>query len=265
MGRATDVINRSRKIVLKVGSNALTTDSGFLNEEIIQSLADQIVALRKAGKQIIVVSSGAEISGLTALGIKNRRGDINYKQAMCSIGQVELMMAYKKCFTADGVHIGQLLLTRRDFEEASAAMHIRNCLFTLLDEGVVPIINENDSVSIEEFGFGDNDALAALTANLWNADLLVLMSNVDGVFDRAPADGVQATLIREVTSIAALEAAVDTQGKSSFGTGGMESKISAAKTVGAYGTPMLLVNGKCKGILLDIAGGSDACTIFEEE
>ncbi|MDR3072199.1 MAG: glutamate 5-kinase [Clostridiales Family XIII bacterium] len=262
MGKASSILKESRKIVLKIGSNVLTGSDGHLDGNVIANITDQVVALMREGKQIIIVSSGAEISGVTALGLKSRHGDINFKQALCAIGQVELMLAYKKYFTAAGYVIGQLLLTREDFEKHNSSIHIRNTLFTLLDEGVVPIINENDSVSVEEFGFGDNDALAAYTANLWNADLLILMSNVDGVFDKDPGEDSSAKLIREVTDIDALVSKVDTSGKSSFGTGGMNSKIGAARKVAEYGTHMLLVNGKHDNVLQTIEDGGDIGTIF---
>ncbi|MDR0817898.1 MAG: glutamate 5-kinase, partial [Clostridiales Family XIII bacterium] len=196
--------------------------------------------------------------------LRCRHGDMHYKQAMCAIGQVELMMAYKRNFAKDDITVGQILLTRDNFEGGSggSTLHIRNTLFTLVDEGVVPIINENDSVSVDEFTLGDNDHLAALTANLWNADLLILMSDVDGIYDKSPKDSADAKLIPEVEHIGALRRDIDLTGKSTFGTGGMNSKIDAAEEVGRYGTPMLLVNGKNKDILTEIASGKQAGTIF---
>jgi glutamate 5-kinase len=190
---------------------------------------------------------------------------MNYKQAMCAVGQVELMMAYKRCFAKHDVIVAQLLLTRANFRDPNTTLHIRNTLFTLLDEGVVPVINENDSVSIDEFDSGDNDRLAALTANLWNSDLLVLMSDIDGVYEKSPKEHDDAHLISEVTDIAALRRSIDTGGKSRFGSGGMESKVDAAETVAEHGAAMLLVCGKSPGALTRIAGGESAGTIFIPE
>jgi len=181
---------------------------------------------------------------------------------MCAIGQVELMLAYKKFFSDYDMVVGQLLLTRRDFADAQGTLNIRNTLFTLIDEGVVPVINENDSVSIDEITLGDNDRLAALTCNLWNADMLVLMSDIDGVYDKPPAGDKAARLIPEVSDIEVLKKKIETSGKSAFGKGGMESKIEAAEEIRRFGTPMLLVNGKKRGILTDILQGAESGTIF---
>ncbi|MDR2156170.1 MAG: glutamate 5-kinase [Clostridiales Family XIII bacterium] len=262
MGTANEILNGSRKIVLKIGSNVLTGADGRMDTEVIESIVAQVVHLIESGKQVIIVSSGAEVSGVSAIGRWSRHGDINYKQAMCAIGQVELMMAYKKCFAKSGIVVGQMLLTRDNFSDRTGSLHIRNTLFTLLDEKVVPVINENDSVSVDEMNIGDNDSLAALTANLWNADLLILMSDIDGVYDKSPKDNAGATLIREVKDIERLEREIEVTGKSSFGTGGMASKIEAAKTVGRFGTSLLLVNGKKQGILDAMVAGAEEGTVF---
>jgi glutamate 5-kinase len=262
MGKASEILNGCRKIVLKIGSNVLADASGKLDSDVVADIVKQVVDFIADGKQVIIVSSGAGISGATAAGLLSRREDINYKQALCAVGQVELMLAYKKQFAIYDKIVGQILLTRDNFTEANSRLHIRNTLFTLIDEGCIPIINENDSVGIEEFNLGDNDALAAATANLWNADLLALMSDIDGVFDKPPKEYVDAKLIPVVDNINALEEAVNVGDKSSYGTGGMTTKIEAAKTVARFGTPTLLVNGKRNNVLRDIANGGENCTIF---
>jgi glutamate 5-kinase len=244
MGKASEILNVSRKIVLKIGSNVLAGADGNMDTAVVEDITNQVCALTSGGKQVIIVSSGAEVSGVSA------------------IGQVELMMAYKKCFAKNDIVVGQILLTRDNFSDNNSSLHIRNTLCTLLDERVVPIINENDSVSVEEMNIGDNDALAALTANLWNADLLILMSDIDGVYDKSPKDHAGATLIREVSDIGKLEREIDVAGKSSFGTGGMATKIEAARSVGRFGTPLLLINGKRPGILTELADGAEAGTVF---
>ncbi len=257
-----DLIHGSRKIVIKIGSNVLSDDNGFVNKESMQNIVEQVMKLIKDGKQVIIVSSGAGICGVAAINKWSRRGDINYKQALCAIGQVELMNAYKEFFADYDTHVAQILLTRDDFGDHIRTLNIRNALFTLVDEGVVPIINENDSVSVEEIKIGDNDTLGALTANLWNADLLIVMSDIDGVFDKDPKDNKDAELIEEVYDTDGLLLEIDSRGKSRFGTGGIVTKIQAARRVNEYGIPMLLVNGKHKDILTDAAEGSRKGTIF---
>jgi len=261
MSRAAEILKGSRKLVIKIGSNVLANEDGRLNRAQISEIARQTLALMEDGRQVILVSSGAGVAGASATGRLSRKSDINYKQALCAVGQVELMMAYREFFEKSGHVVGQLLLTAENFADEISRLNIRNTLFTLLDEGVIPIINENDSVSTREISFGDNDHLAALTANLWNADLLILMSDVDGVYDCSPKENADADLIEEVNDIGALRRAISTDGASCFGTGGMESKIAAAEEVGVYSIPLLLVNGRRPHVLLDVLNGGPG-TIF---
>jgi glutamate 5-kinase len=262
MSAIGELIQNSRKIVLKIGSNVLSDENGNVNKEILQNIVGQVTGLIKDGKQIIIVSSGAGICGVAAINKWSRRGDINYKQALCAIGQVELMNAYKQYFSDHDIHVGQMLLTREDFGDHLRTLNIRNTLFTLVDEGVVPIINENDSVSVEEIKIGDNDTLGALTANLWNADLLIVMSDIDGVYDKNPKDYKDAELIEEVYDIDGLLQEIDPRGKSSFGTGGILTKIQAARRVNEYGISMILVNGKRKDILTNVVNHDAKATVF---
>jgi len=261
MNKAAEILKESDKIVLKIGSNVLAREDGILDKERVKHITSQALALMSGGKRVVIVSSGAGVSGAARVGRLNRRNDMNYKQALCAVGQVELMMEYKKHFEAAGKNVGQILLTTENFNDDDSMLNIRNTLFTLIDEDVVPIINENDSVCTQEFSFGDNDNLAALTANLWSADLLVIMSDVDGVYDSSPAENPDARLIAEVTDVDALGTRIVTAGVSSFGKGGMDSKLEAAKTIGGYGIPMLLVNGKREEVLADVANGG-RCTVF---
>lgn len=257
-----EVVQNSKKIVIKIGSNVLSHHDGTINQERLQNIVAQVAGLIEGGKQVIIVSSGAGISGVAAINKWSRRGDINYKQALCAIGQVELMNAYKEYFGVYGLHVGQMLLTRDDFGDNMRTLNIRNTLFTLVDEGVVPVINENDSVSVEEIKIGDNDTLGALTTNLWNADLLVIMSDIDGVFDKNPKDYPDAALIEEVYDIDGLLSEIDSRGTSSFGTGGIVTKIQAARRVNEYGIPMVLVNGKKKDIIKRTMDGEETGTVF---
>lgn len=262
MSKISEIIGSSKKVVIKIGSNVLSSDNGSVNNTILHNIVEQANELMKLGKKVIIVSSGAGICGVGAINKWERRGDINYKQALCAIGQVELMMAYKNLFAEYGLHVAQLLLTREDFNDNTRNLNIRNTLFTLIDEGVVPIINENDTVSVEEIKIGDNDALSALAANLWNADLLILLSDIDGLYDKDPKTNKDARLIEEIHGTERLDEEIDLRGKSTFGTGGISTKIEAARQVNAYGIPMILLNGKKPGIILDSMRKKEAGTVF---
>lgn len=262
MSSISEILEKSKKIVIKIGSNVLSDESGTVNKEAIQNIVEQINDIIAKGKQVIIVSSGAGICGVGAINKWSRRGDINYKQALCAIGQVELMMAYKEYFCDYDIHVAQILLTREDFKDPHRTLNIRNTLFTLIDEGVVPVINENDSVSVDEIKIGDNDTLSALTANLWNADALVALSDIDGVFDKDPKKHADAELIGHVEDIDELLSRISLGDKSSFGTGGIGTKIEAAGMVNAYGIPMLLLNGKKRNIIKDAVAGVKRGTVF---
>lgn len=262
MSAMKQLLAKSRKIVLKVGSNVLSSDDGTVNKTALRQLVEQVKELMDNGKQVIIVSSGAGICGVGAIDKWSRRNDINYKQALCAIGQVELMMAYKQFFADYGIIVGQMLLTGQDFSDDQRTLHIRNTLFTLVDEGVVPVINENDTVSVEEIKIGDNDTLAALTTSLWNADVMILLSDIDGVYDKDPKKNKTAVLLEEIHDIDSLSEQIDTSGRSTFGTGGIKTKITAAKMVAKHGIPTILLNGKKADILRDAYAGEAAGTVF---
>ena len=252
----------SRKIVIKIGSNVLSDKDGAVNKAVIHNIVEQVNSLMEMGKQVILVSSGAGICGVGAINKWSRRGDINYKQALCAIGQVELLMAYKEYFGDYDIHVAQMLLTRDDFDDNHRTLNIRNTMFTLIDEGVVPIINENYSVCVEEIKIGDNDTLAALTAILWNADLMIILSDIDGVFDKDPKACEDAKLIETVESAEKLLSSISIGEKSSFGTGGIKTKIEAASKVNKFGIPMILLNGSEKNIIKDSIEGNGRGTLF---
>jgi len=257
-----EVLKNSRKVVVKIGSNTLSRDDGTLNRDFFKDLADQINTLRKLGCQIVIVSSGARIAGVSTLGKWKRKEDLHYKQALCSIGQVELMDSYRKELKEYGFVIGQILLTKDDFIDPNRTLNIRNTLFTLLDEGVIPIINENDSVSVDEIKIGDNDNLAALTANLWNADLLLIMSDIDGVYDKDPSNSKDAVLLEVVKDSGSLINRIEIGNKGSFGTGGIVTKIEAAVKVNEYGIPMILANGKKAHLIQNLLSGDQKGSVF---
>ncbi|MBQ9237706.1 MAG: glutamate 5-kinase [Treponema sp.] len=256
------IVQRARKIVIKIGSNTLARPDGTPNICFMQHIAEQCAAFMNAGKQIVLVSSGAQISGLAAIQDWAKKRDVHYRQALCAIGQVELMNQWRKAFSERQLHIGQLLLTKDDFEDDHRTLNIRNTLFTLVDEGVVPIVNENDSVSFDEIRIGDNDNLSALTAILWSADLLILFSDIDGLYTANPKTEQNARLIETVTDIAALRKTITIGEANPFGTGGIETKLHAAEKATSYGIPLLLANGGRERALESLAAG-DACgTLF---
>ena len=260
-----DAVKASRKIVIKIGSNTLAKADGTQNTEFMASFARQCKNLIDAGRQLVVVSSGAQVSGVSTLKEWARKKDVHFRQALCAIGPVELMAQWRKAFDEQGLHIGQLLFTKEDFEDNHRSLNIRNTLFTLVDEGVVPVINENDSVSTDEFAIGDNDNLSALTAILWSADLLILFSDIDGIFTDNPKTNKDAKLIEVVDSIPDLRKSIIINGTNSFGTGGIETKMQAAEKTTVYGIPMLLANGGTENILDKLSCGQAKGTLFTAE
>lgn len=256
------VIAESRKIVIKIGSNTLAKPDGTMNHAFMEDFARQCAALESSGKQIVLVSSGAQVAGVSTLDRWARKKDIHYRQALCAIGQVELMQHWRDAFASHGIHIGQLLLTREDFNDDQRTLNMRNTIFTLVDEGVIPIINENDSVSYEEIRIGDNDNLSALTAILWSADLLILFSDIDGVYDKNPKEHADARHIERVADLSELRAGITIGATNGFGTGGIATKLEAAEKVTAYGIPMLLANGGAPRCLESLADGTSRGTVF---
>ena len=262
MSAIGDVLKESKKVVVKIGSNVLSDDEGYINLENMKNIVDQIMALIKDNKKVIIVTSGAGACGMATIKKWARRSDVNYKQALCAIGQVELMMGYKECFKEYGIQVAQILLTKEDFSDPDRTLHIRNTIYTLEDENVIPIINENDTVAVDEIKIGDNDSLSALVATLWDADVLVFLSNIEGIYDKDPSKNSDAEMIEEVRDIDELLDNIEVKGTSSFGTGGISTKIEAAAKVGEYSIPSILLHGKKKDILLKAMSGEEKGTIF---
>lgn len=258
-----ETINKSNKIAIKIGTSTITSADGTIDRDFIENLAHQIKELMNLGKRVILISSGARIAGVSTLGKWSRKEDMNYKQALCAIGQVELMDAYRKIFNKYDIHIAQILLTREDLQSENRTLNIRNTLFTLLDEGVLPIINENDTVCTDEIKIGDNDILAAKTTALWDGDLLILLSDIKGIYNKNPATNKDAELIELVTDPFELEKNIDVSGKSSFGTGGIATKIEAAKILNKFGTSLIVAQGKEKDIVTKLSDGRAKGTLFQ--
>lgn len=256
------IIKEARKIVIKIGSNTLANKDGTVNVEFMEKFSAECSALMAQGKQLIIVSSGAQVAGLSTIEGWAHKGDIHYRQALASIGQVELMHKWRCAFKIKEIHVAQLLLTKDDFEDKHRTLNIRNTLFTLVDENVIPIINENDSIATDEFFIGDNDNLSALTANLWSADLLILFSDIDGVYTDNPKTNPEAKLIEVVESIDDLKKQIKIGSTNSFGTGGIATKIEAAEKTTKCGIPLLLANGGKEDSLTHLADGSQKGTLF---
>ncbi len=218
--------------------------------------------MRRKGYEIIIVSSGAIAFGMEKLGFKERPRTIPQKQAAAAVGQTSLMWNYERFFAQKREKVGQVLLTHSDLSNRQRYLNASKTLFTLINLGVIPIINENDSVVVEEIKFGDNDNLAALTANLVEADLLLILTDMDGLFDRDPRRKKGAHLIPLVKEIDGQIERLAFRGKNDTGTGGMATKIQAAKKAAAFGAPTIVANGKVEGIIQKIFEGEEVGTLF---
>lgn len=252
---------RVRRVVVKVGSNILSAPGG-LNLDIVTALSRQIHDLMESGKEVILVSSGAVAAGMGRLGLEKRPVEIPKRQATAAVGQAGLIMEYEKAFEAFGKSVAQVLLTSEDLANRKRFLNARNTLNTLMDWGILPIVNENDTVIVDEIKFGDNDNLSAMIALLMDADLLINLTDIDGLYTEDPRYSDTAELISEVDAITRkLEGlAGDTLGR--FGTGGMATKIRAAKKTMLAGIPMVIARGSLPNILSDLFQGKPLGTFF---
>ncbi len=248
-------MNQYKKVVVKIGS-ALITDSGRgLDHELIATWTDQMSQLRHAGIDVVLVSSGSIAEGITRLGLKSRPTTISELQATAAIGQMGLVQAYEACFQRNNLHSAQVLLTHADLSNRRRYLNARTTLRTLLEYGVVPVVNENDTVSNEEIKFGDNDNLGALVANLIEADLLLILTDQTGLFDANPADNPEARLITEADALD--DKLVEYAGPSSghLGRGGMQTKVSAAQLAARSGTHTVIASGREDQVIQRVVSG----------
>ncbi|MDH4100372.1 MAG: glutamate 5-kinase [Nitrospirota bacterium] len=260
-----DITKKARLVVLKIGSAVLTSKESGLNEERLARLSAQIAALAEDGRQVVVVSSGAIATGMARLGLKERPREIPLKQAAASVGQSGLVEAYEKHFRKYGRHVAQVLLTHADLANRQRYLNARNTLSTLIELGVIPVINENDAVSVEELKFGDNDALSAMVASMLHADLLVILSDVDGLFTEDPRKNPDATL-RDVVEQITPEVLRSAGGSATIeGTGGMASKVHAAKKTASAGIPTAIINGTRPETIASLFSGHQEGTLFLPE
>ena len=254
-------LSKTRRVVLKLGSAVLTAPDG-LNRPLIERLVAESGSLRGGEREFIIVSSGAIAAGCRKLGLSSRPTGIPQQQAVAAAGQSALMQAYEEAFADFGLKVAQILLTHDDLESRQRFLNARNTLFTLLQWRVVPIINENDTVATDELKFGDNDNLAALICNLVGADLLILLTDIDGLYDKDPREHPDAKLVPLVESFdAELEKAASGRA-GALGRGGMGSKLQAAKKAAAAGLPTIIANGLTPGILNKIFAGEEVGTLF---
>ncbi len=253
--------DHARRVVVKVGSGVLTHENG-LNVKIVRSLSRQICDLINQGKEVILVTSGAMASGLAKVGLTRRPDEIPQRQAVAAVGQAGLILEYEKAFGRHGRKVAQILLTSDGLSNRKRYLNARNTLYTLLGWNIVPIINENDTVSVDEIKFGDNDNLAAMITLLMEADLLVSLTDIDGLYTSDPRTDSNARLIPAVEVIRKSIEISATGIPGALGTGGMLSKVKAARKVTAAGIPMVIASGKQPDILPRLFAGAQTGTFF---
>lgn len=250
------------RIVIKLGTSTLAHKTGRLNIRRVEELCKVISDLKNAGNEIIMVSSGAIGMGVGKLSLSERPSDIPTKQAAAAVGQCELMYTYDKLFSEYNHTVAQILITGEDIEHKDRCLNFENTMKRLLELGAIPIINENDSIATNEIVIGDNDTLGAIVATTLNADILIILSDIDGLFTADPRKDKNAVMLHKVEEITPeIEAMIGGAG-TSLGTGGMQTKINAAKIANAKGVDMIIANGKDPDILYDIVDGKDIGTRF---
>ena len=251
------------RIVVKVGTSTLAHPTGRLNIQRMEKLCKVLSDLKNMGHEIILVSSGAIAMGFGKLNLSERPKDVPTKQASAAVGQCELMYIYDKLFTEYNHTVAQLLITAADIEEGGVRkQNFHNTLARLLELGALPVINENDTISTEEFGIGDNDTLSAIVAVTIQADLLILLSDIDGLFDGDPRKNPDAKLIDTVEKIDEHIISLGGGSGSNLGTGGMATKLRAAQMATAAGCEMVIANGQSPEVLYDVAAGKRVGTRF---
>jgi len=256
-----EVIETAETLVIKIGTNVLSCEDDTLDPARIESLAEQIHRVKETGRKVVVVSSGAIGAGMGLLGLKERPRDLGHLQASAAVGQAYLIRRYDRYLRKHGYHAAQLLVTANDFKNRTRYLNVRNTIHTLFEYGAVPIVNENDTVSIQEIKFGDNDHLASMVTSLVKKPLLVVLSVVDGLYNGDPRspDSSRISLVQDWTPELLAMANHDS---SSRGTGGMKSKLQAIRSATAVGENVIIANGTQEGILDRILRGEDVGTLF---
>lgn len=262
-----DKIVQAKRIVVKVGTSTLTYENGNINLDRMEKLTRVLSDIVNQGKELTLVSSGAVAVGASKLQLKTKPKSTREKQAVSSVGQCELMHIYSKLFAEYSHVVGQVLLTKDVIEDKHIRKNVSNTFKILLKKGVIPIVNENDTIAIDEIEnivkFGDNDKLSAIVAALVDADLLIILSDIDGFYDSNPNENPDAKFIEEIDEVTEeLEECAGGAG-SEFGTGGMITKLAAAKIAAKYNVDMILANGENPQILREILNGKNIGTLFK--
>ncbi|NLB17387.1 MAG: glutamate 5-kinase [Syntrophomonadaceae bacterium] len=256
-------LRECQRIVIKVGTSTITYGNGNMNLSRMEKLARELSDLHNEGREILLVSSGAVAAGVTRLGKRDYPKTIPLKQAMAAVGQGTLLHLYDKFFAEYGKYIAQVLLTKDDFDERLRYLNACNTLTTLLQIGAIPLINENDTVVVEEIKFGDNDTLSALVAEIVDADLLIILTDIDGLYDEDPRTNPEATLYQELEKMPKMMEK-DLRGRGNkFSSGGMYTKLLAARTAMSSGIPMVVANGSEAGVVRSIIEGERVGTLFK--
>lgn len=256
-------LSNIKRVVVKVGSSTLTHSTGLLNLKSLDNIVKQITDLSNRGVEVVLVTSGAIAAGVGKLGLASRPQTIPEKQAAAAIGQGVLLHMYEKFFSEYGKTIGQILLTREDMDKSERYQNAHNTFFSLFQLGAIPIVNENDAIVVDEIKFGDNDTLSAVVTKLVEADLLIILSDIDGLYDSNPKTNPDAKLVNYVEKVTkAVETSAGGAG-SNLGTGGMITKIKAAKIAANSGSHMVIANGAQANVITDIYDGKEIGTFFE--
>lgn len=255
-------LKSARRLVVKIGSSSLTSGNGGLDREGIKKFVDGVSSLIKAEKEVIIVTSGAIAAGLESLKIREKPEDLASLQAAASVGQVNLMNLYGSFFIKNNIKIGQILLTHEDTTRRKQYLNIRNTIKNLIDLNIIPIINENDSVAVDEIKFGDNDRLAAMVAVLAEANALIILTDIEGMYDKDPRIYSNAKLLSFIDKIDKdIEDAAGDIG-STYGIGGMKSKVKAARICSFSGISTVIANSKTENVLKRVISGDDVGTFF---
>jgi len=257
------IIEQAGRVVVKLGSRVLSHSDGRPNLKRIEAIVEDVVALRRRGREVLLVSSGAIGAGMGVLGIKRRPTLLPQLQMCAAVGQAQLMSIYERLFQAANCRMGQVLLTHADLRERSRHLNARNTILALLREGVVPVLNENDAVAVDDIRFGDNDILAALASILVEADLLVLMSTVNGL--RRSSGGGRTARVPYLAGVTQSELALAGGKGSEISTGGMASKLQAARMAAELGASVVICDGRMQRILERVLAGEDVGTLIRSE
>jgi glutamate 5-kinase len=260
--RRKAIISKVGRVIIKVGSSVLTDSSGSLSEPVFEKLAYEISKIRDKNIEVIVVSSGAIASGMKKLNLTQRPTEISMKQAIAAAGQSTLIWHYERAFSEFNLNVAQILLTLDGLSDRKRFLNARKTLTTVLSMGIIPIVNENDTVAVEEIMLGDNDNLAAHITTLIEADLLILLTDIDGLYNKDPRVNKDAELLSLIEKIGedVENTAGDTYGRTTVG--GMRTKIEAAKKAAAYGVPTVIANGNNASSLEEIFDGKEVGTLF---